>query len=178
MPKLIDTQITLRLNEDLYETLRSQEKVRVEGMAWYLSKFVNEIITQHFGGALLLTPDHVQRIEQVSNQQVSSADDVVRIVQRGNNRDDGQFTIRAQIDPAFETPLRDQAAMMGWTVEDLLHEVVNTVLVNSWMYSFVPQGGNIALTTEQAETIRSLTGKKSFSADDIIAALSAQRKAA
>lgn len=168
----LNIPINIRLDQDFYDKLQERTGVSADGLNSMLSNAANQLVDTYYSGGIVLRVDDVRRIEKVLGKPVSSAEEVVRAVQKGAGREDGQYTVKFQLDPAYEQPLKDHAEMLGWPVVDVVKEVVETVLTNGWCHSFQPTGGHLDLTDEQAAKIRRLTGKQSFGADDVIEAMS------
>lgn len=164
---IINTQI--RVTEDAYEKLRSISGR--EDPSTHISSWCRWFLESHANGGLMLTAQDVHTIEENSDVVVRNAKSIVDAVLMSASREDGQFTVKFQIEPAFHETIQQNAEDRGMTVEDLLREMTNFMVISGMYYNWLPDGMTIPISDIERAQLESLIGKKSFTAQDVIKAI-------
>lgn len=153
------------------ETYEFIEKNANGNMPEALMKWLAYYLDRQARGGIMLEPEDVQYLTGLRDgKPFRSSREVVRAVESGLNREEGQFTFKGNVDPALHAPLKDQAEAMGCTTRDILENVVNQSLTNSWAYSLVPER-QLNFTERDFEIISKFIGKGSFFGADLARAI-------
>lgn len=129
-------------------------------------------VREYLNGGVIVPSKSLLAIETSTGAKVGSAEDIVKCVQAARGREDGQYTLKAQIDPAWIEPIEDNARISGWTAEELLQNALNWVLGNGWLYTFSPANGAcVPLEADDYKTVAEFVGKKAFSSKDLVSAI-------
>jgi hypothetical protein len=161
----------LQFSKSAIEAIRKQDGREDPGPV--LASLATYYLNHHGSGALLLTGQQVAQLEKTTGKEFSTGDEVVKAIQHAEKRDDGNYTVSAQIDPAYYDNLRQVAEWRSSTIDDVLQDCLNTCLNNSWLESWEGKGGAIQLTAEDRAALEEIIGKKSFFGRDIVKALKA-----
>lgn len=168
-----DTSVVLTLNPEITEAaygVLKQYPDKING-------FAKMLLEAYAGGGIMLTGIDLQAIEKTAGVKITDSSTVISSIQKSASREDGQFTVKAQIDPSFWPNITDMATQQGTTVPALLEDAINTMLSNSWLYSWIP-----AMQTNWSDkelyALKGIIGKDRPTAADIISALRSTRKVA
>ena len=110
-------------------------------------------------------------LSDLTNIPIYGSDDIVEIVENTAKRNspDGQLTVLTQVDSAYAPALEELAYAQGRTVGEIIHEAINVLLTNSWLYSISTDGGTIPLAATQRERLESIIGKAPVTSDVLMA---------
>lgn len=166
-PKKVILNLSLELNERDYESLKSSagENPDAQITAW-----CRWLLTEHAQGGMLVPNKVISEIESSTDVKLTEPRQLVDLVQKAEKRDDGQFSVTVNLDPAYINHLTEQAQMSSMTPEQFLNELVGHVLDAGWIYEWSPEGGRIALTSEDRTAIEELVGKN-FTGEQVVAYL-------
>ena len=138
---------------------------------------VNETLatwTQHFmsqqarGGILLDPTDHDYIASLADGKRFKDSRSLVRAIEKGMKRSDGNFSFTINVDPAHVQPLQEQAALSAMSVEELINGAVNMLMTNGWLWDFSPAGGrHIPFTADMLASCAALCEKNSINSTDI-----------
>jgi hypothetical protein len=104
-------------------------------------------------GGVMLSPDQVKKIEETVEKPVSNGSDVVNAVGASRNIQDGSHTFLLTLDPTWVQPLKDRAAEMGRTPEELIDDMFSIGMENNWAYSLDrPTGAEVEKGIQQLVT--------------------------
>lgn len=109
-------------------------------------------------GGVMLSPDQVKKIEETVEKPVSNGSDVVNAVGASRNIQDGSHTFLLTLDPTWVQPLKDRAAEMGRTPEELIDDMFSIGMENNWAYSLDPTY-QPPVYFPHPEILKGLTGK-------------------
>lgn len=139
-----------------------------------LSNLAGYFLKEYAEGGMLLTQAHLSDIERATDTTVASPKDVVAAVAKGLGRDEGQFVLKAAVDPAYVEPLREIATFQGCTLDELLTNCINLALTNGWLYEFNARDGMmIPVEGEDWDTMCAFMGKGAFTGKEIVAKIRA-----
>ena len=146
---------------------------------------VNETLatwTQHFmsqqarGGILLDPTDHDYIASLADGKRFRDSRSLVRAIEKGMKRSDGNFSFTINVDPAHVQPLQEQAALSAMSVEELINGAVNMLMTNGWLWDFSPAGGrHIPFTAEMLAAVEEVCSKKGADSADIAGLIAEDR---
>jgi hypothetical protein len=90
-------------------------------------------------GGLLLRADEVKRIEDASGVSLGCGEDILPYLSEQTGIEEGCIKVSVRIDPSYEAPYREIAAMQQRPIEELFQEAMDMVLANEWAYE-IPVG--------------------------------------
>lgn len=122
----------------------------------------NFLVGEHARGGIMLAADRVHYIQTFCSSAVRTSADVMAVIENAVQRRsfDGSLCIQYSVDPSLAAPLEELARSNGRTVDSLVHEALDIVLTNSWLYQLEPSGCTLHLTMEQRKEIEDITGKE------------------
>lgn len=162
-------QVTVSLNPAALEYAKKNSKEN--DLSATLGSWMTFWIDQQSRGGIMVSPeDHDYLAELANGKRFTSSRQLASAVAKGLKRDDGQFASVAKVDPALIVPLQDQAAQMGWTVEELITDALNQVLTNSWVASLEPDF-TLRFTAAAMARLKAIVGKEFFFGEELVAAL-------
>jgi hypothetical protein len=179
MSKHKTTPVTINLNlsltPEVYEYLETNsggdvQKSLASWVAYYLTQ-------QSQGGMMLTAVDHAYLAKLRDGKRFAKSVEVVKMIESALKRVDSQYTQHVPIDPAWIGPLQETAEMMGVTVEQLLTDLVNTVVENGWAYEWRP-AHQIRFTEADFAKLQQFMGKVTFFGSDLIQKLFGEPEAA
>jgi len=128
-------------------------------------------------GGLMLDPqshDHLSSLNDGKRFRDSRA--LVRAVERGLQREEGQHTFKINIDPAEFPVLREQAEQQGLTVEESISGMVQYIVSTGMLFDYSPRNGrNIPFTAEMIDAVKGLCGKFAFDSTDVAGLIAENR---
>jgi hypothetical protein len=117
-------------------------------------------------GIMLEAKDHEYLAGLRDGKKFSKSRELVAMVEKAMRREDSQYTQQVPIDPAWIKPLEEQSGYMGLTPEQLLTDLINTVMSNGWAYSWTP-AHQLNFTEGDFEQLRAFMGTKQFFGSDL-----------
>jgi hypothetical protein len=120
-----------------------------------------------FGG-MMLTGEQIQTIEKTTGEAVKNQDDILRKLQAGVAREDGQHTVKVSLDPALYPHLEETAQVQGRTPDELLTEIVNYAVTQGWMYEWSPSGGTVMFSDAGMQRLKQHLDKRIVTEADIL----------
>jgi hypothetical protein len=110
-------------------------------------------------GGVMLTPDHVAKIEEQGGKPIANGADVVAAVGKGNSMAaDGSRTFLLSLDPTWVEPIKNRAQEMGITVEQLINDTWSMALDNNWA-TYLEASYTPPVYFPHYRVIQTLTGK-------------------
>jgi hypothetical protein len=175
--ELLTVPITLALKPEVLERIQSES--RSGDVTKTLAVWAGHFITQYADGGIMLERRHLDHLKELNEgAAITEAPQVVKMVEAFLNREEGQFTVKVQVDPALQPALEQHAREMGWTVQDILTETVNQVMQNSWVFEFPAEDSILPLGRQDHDYFSALTGKGSFTARELRETIEARLKPA
>ena len=163
----VQVALTVALSPDSYAFV---EKAAVENggdVAGTLAGWIGYWVENQAGGGISISPvEHDHLASLAGGKRFASSRALVRAVEKGMNRIEGSFSSTVKVDPALIAPLKDHAATMGWTPEELLNDGLNNMLTNGWLYGFEPEHV-LRFTKETMEIVREFVGKAQLTGEDL-----------
>lgn len=155
----VEKMVSITLSEADYQAIKNTKQDFGEVAQYLVEEFAR-------GGAMIPS-EKVVYLSDLTNIPIYGSDDIVEIVENTAKRNSPQGTLRVvtDVDSAYAPGLEELAFAQGRTVSDILHEVVNIVLTNSWLYSLSTDGGTIPLAASQRETLERIIGKAPVTSD-------------
>lgn len=163
----IQIPVTLTLTAQSFEFL---EKNSPEGkIAEQLASWVKNWMDQQSRGGLMLdSVDHDALADANGGKRFRDSRSLTRAVMKGLNRDDGAFSFRVLVDPAYVQPLEEQATASAMTVEELVTGIIDMVVTKGWLWDFSPADGrNIPFTAQMLTACAELCDKHRVDSADI-----------
>ena len=138
-------------------------------------------------GAILLEPDEVARIKEATGAEFSCGEDLIPYLSEATGVEEGYYTFKVKIDPAYHEAVKEIADIRGWEVNQLIQEAIDNAFVNGWFESIPDNriamvnmsasekagledllGGKFSNGTELAAMIRKLTGEDTGIFSDLV----------
>lgn len=159
----VEKMVSITLSEGDYQAIKNSKQDFGEVAQYLMEEFAR-------GGAMV-PAEKVVYLSDLTNIPIYGSDDIVEIVENTAKRNspDGVLRVVTDVDSAYAPGLEELAYAQGRTVSDILHEVVNIVLTNSWLYSLSTDGGTIPLAAVQRERLESIIGKAPVTSDVLMA---------
>lgn len=135
-----------------------------------LSRFCTYWLENQAGGGLLLEPaDHDYLADlHPDKKRFRDSRSLVRAVEKGMKREEGQFTFQIAVDPAHIPALKDTAENGGLTVEEAITGIVQHIFASGMIYDFTPdQGRSIPFTYQMLVAVKEALDKQYFDSSDI-----------
>lgn len=130
----VSVPLSVQLRQSTLDAFQSQ--VQDVPLSEWMSTRARQWFENFVNGGVMLTPDHVAKIEEQGGKPIANGADVVAAVGRGNSMAaDGSRTFLLSLDPAFVAPLQVRADEMGRTPEDLINDMFSMALDNGWAMS-------------------------------------------
>jgi hypothetical protein len=126
----VPIEVTLR--QQTFEKLSAS--VQDVPVADALSSQVQQFLENRADGALVLKPEHIAKIEEVTGKKIKNAQDVVTAALVPAGQDESGSIIKVHIDPTWMGPLAERAKEMGLTVDYLLSDLIQLGLESNWAY--------------------------------------------
>lgn len=160
-------QVSVVLNPQAMEFLKAN--TRNGDLSATLASWSSYWVEQQARGGLMLTPeDHTYLAELNDGKKFRDSRSLVRAVEKGLKREDGQFSFTVPIDPAHYPALKENAEAGGLTVEEALVGIVQYIMASGMVYDFSPAlGRNIPFTFEMLQATAALCEKKAIDSSDI-----------
>ncbi len=128
------------------------------------------------GGILLEPVDHDYLSELNEGKRFRDSRALVRAVEKGLKRDEGQFSFRIGLDPVWVAPLQEIADTGGLTMEETVSGIINQCVTNGWLWDLSPTNGrNIPFTEVMLKETAELCGKKGIDSTDVAGLIAEDR---
>lgn len=159
----VEKMVSITLSEADYQAIKNTKQDFAE-VAQYL-------VEQFARGGAMVPAEKVVYLSDMTNIPIYGADDIVDIVENTARRNspDGNLRVVTDVDPAYAPALEELAYAQGRTVSEIIHEAVNVLLTNSWLYCLSTDGGTIPLAAVQRERLESIIGKAPVTSDVLMA---------
>lgn len=93
-----------------------------------LVTLVSSLLKDTWGGGLMLSPEEMARITEATGLDPESGEDLIPLLSEAAGRSEGKLSFRVSVDPVYEEYYREPAEMQGRTVQELIQEIVDTVM--------------------------------------------------
>jgi hypothetical protein len=155
----VERMVSITLSEADYQAIKNTKQDFGEVAQYLMEEFAR-------GGAMVPS-EKVVYLSDITNIPIYGSDDIVQIVENTAKRNSpgGQLRVVTDVDSAFAPALEDLAYAQGRTVSEILHEAVNIILTNAWLYAISTDGGTIPLAATQRERLESIIGKAPVTSD-------------
>lgn len=146
-----------------------QKNAKEGDLSGTLSSWVSFWLDNQARGGLMLGPDEHDHLAKLNgDKRFRDSRALVRAVEKGLNRDEGQFNFSINIDPAHIQPLEQFAVESGMTVQELVQNSTAMVFAQGWLYDCTPVDGRmIPFTRKMIEDLAALSGNKTMNSADI-----------
>ncbi len=168
--------ITLTLTQRTYDVLAAT--VKDQPVERTLAGRAEVLLENIATGGMVLSPDQVRNIENVTGKEINRGADIVAAVQAANDMEENSFVHKVTVDPIWKEPLEQKAVETGRTVDQLLTDAVAIGFENNWIYGMVPDNPPIFFTNADLAYWQRETGKPRPSGADVTAAAKRETVAA
>lgn len=177
-PEITAIQLNVRLTENARKYLEDNGRDDWPGT---LSKWVEYWLDNQARGGITVAADKADYLRTLAKTAVLDSDTLVKLVERGSQRKDGQFSVTVELDPSNEEPLKEIAKQQGReSVQEMLQEFFNDVISEVWGFNLKPEK-TAAFTATQMAEIEKIVGRdpgKCFGKDIYEALVRLNRKKA
>jgi len=159
----VERMVSITLSEADYQAIKNTKQDFAEVAQYLMEEFAR-------GGAMVPS-EKIVYLSDITNIPIYGSDDIVEIVENTAKRNspDGQIRVVIDVDPAYALALEELAYAQGRTVSEIIHEAVNVLLTNSWLYAISTDGGTIPLAAVQRERLESIIGKAPVTSEVLMA---------
>lgn len=166
---LLSIQVPVSAQALVYLEANAGNKTPAEKLAAFTSWFIK----RQASGGVMIEPQDMDYIASLNEgKRFETSRDVVKAIESAIKRPEGEYSYSVIIPQELKASVEDQAKFNNCTVEQLLQEMGEQVLVSSWVYEFVPAMGKLVPLDEAGLlTARRVLGKFNFSGGDVAAAL-------
>lgn len=166
---LLSIQVPVSAQDMAYLETNAGNKTPGEKLAAYTSWFIK----RQARGGVMIEPQDMDYIASLNEgKRFETSRDVVKAIESAIKRPDGEYSYPIVIPQELKASVEDQAKFNNCTVDQLLQEMGEQVLVNSWIYEFTPAMGKLVPLDEASLlTARRVLGKFNFGGGDVAAAL-------
>ncbi len=163
----VQLQVAITIQPQAYEFL--EKNAKNGDVSATLASWAGYWLENQARGGILMEPsDHDYLAEMNGGKRFKDSRSLVRAIEKGMNRNEGQHTFTINVDPAHFPALKENADAGGLTVEESLDGIVQMIFSNGWVYDFSPKNGRaIPFTAEMVESTKQLCEKKSIDSSDI-----------
>lgn len=167
----VQVQLTPKAFEFLSENAKNGD---ISGL---VTQWCTYYLDRQARGGLLLEPeDHDYLAGLNDGKRFRDSRSLVRGVEKGMNREEGQHTFKINVDPAHFPALKENADMQSLTVEEALDGIVQMIFASGWIYNFDPRSGrSIPFTPEMLESCKALCEKNKIDSSDIAGLIAEDR---
>jgi hypothetical protein len=133
-----------------------------------LGGVATNLLTELAGGGSMLSPSDMQRIAKAAGG-VPTPEGVVKLAEKGCDRDGDHLYGTWKIDPAFEGYFRESAASIGRPVEKVIQDTLDDIfrqVLGGWLKTDAVH--QILLSTADKRKIGAAIGKEEFTGGDIL----------
>lgn len=145
------------------------------------------LLETYSAGGMMLKPEHVRAIQDKVGL-IRTGDDVVSGVRKlveavllsasapaaAPVPIKDKFSATVRLDPAIHDAAVENARMMGYTIEQFMDEMLNTITTSGWLYGWQPTGLTVHFSDSERAMLEKLAGTKLPKATDIIRILAAR----
>jgi hypothetical protein len=117
-------------------------------------------------GGLLLSADSIARMEE-SVGQLQTPEDVVKAVETGQRRREGQVVVEWVVDPTYLPNLEEIAQSSGRSVQQLMQDVMDTAMAKGWLYEWNPEPVPLMFSEEDLLEVGEIIGVENPTGTDI-----------
>jgi hypothetical protein len=150
------------------ETYNFLEKNAKGNLSEALVKWGGYFFDRQARGGMMLEPEDAQYLAGLRDgKPFRSSREIVKAVESGLNREEGQYTQTIPVDPALFEPLKEQAQVMGCSVQDILTNLINQAMTNGWAYNFSPER-QLNFTERDYDVMAKFMGKPFFFGADLV----------
>ncbi len=166
---LLSIQVPVSAQELTYLETNAGTKTPGEKLAAYTSWFIK----RQARGGVMIEPQDMDYIASLNEgKRFETSKDVVKAIESSIKRPDGEYSYQIVIPQELKASVEDQAKFNSCTVDQLLQWMGTQVLVDSWIFEFVPAKGSlIPLDEAGLTTARRVLGKFNFTGGEVAAAL-------
>lgn len=163
----VNVNLTVQLPVSAYNFL--EKNAKNGDIQETLARWVQYFIVAQSGGGFILEPQDVDYLNNLSDgKKVRNSRDIVKLVEQGMKREDGQYDFVVSIDPAFIQPLTEYAEQSGLTLQALIQNGCAMIWSCGWLYDLSPKDGrNIPFTESMLRDAALVAGKDSVDSSDI-----------
>jgi hypothetical protein len=167
--------LEIQLKRGDYETLT--EKIPDEKRKNTLSHYTNTFLSNYANGGILLKAPDVDYLEKVAGFPINEPRQIAELVEKAAMRKGGAHTFEITIDPAFISMLEEQAVWKGWTLQEVVTDLVAQAFDSGMIYNTLPGRQMAAFAPSERDEIAVLTGNNNFNGEDIVKLLRSYTKA-
>lgn len=165
MAKKTQIGLTLDLTEKDIQTIAGL----VDGAAPPATKvamFANLVLASIASGAMLLDPDSVEQIREIS-PDLDNPGDIVAAIAKGQGVVSGDMQINWPTDPALCETLQQRAENQGVHIRQLLKDMMDMATSLGWFWDVSADVRYVFFSREEAAEISGIIGKEDFNSTDV-----------
>jgi hypothetical protein len=168
--------VELTISKDAYEKIAAVKKTDGGNLALALSIMCAQFLDQFANGGIMVKPENLKKIEEAVGSPVANDTDLLEVIQKSAGREEGQYTIKVNVEPALWPAIAEHAQVIGMTPEEVMTDMAMRMIrdslafyVNNQTYEPV-----VYLTEKDGRKLEKLLGKKKFSGADILSLIKQQ----
>lgn len=161
----VQVPVTVSLDESSYHKLLGlipgdlPPAKKIEG-------FANGLVEDICQGGLMLSGDDVSRIREVSPN--AGPEEIISAVGDSGGMEDGQIKVPFYLDPTLLGPLKDIAEMQGFSVQEVVQNMMDHAIEQGWFYALEPQPKCLFLEQDDYHQLAKVMGKGSPTGADLM----------
>lgn len=163
----VQLQVPVTLNPEAYQFL---EKASKDGdLAGTLGGWCSYWTEQQARGGILLEPaDHDYLSGLNDGKRFRDSRSLVRAVEKGLKRDNGQHSFQVNIDPAHYPALKENAEAAGLTIDESVDGIMTYIMSSGMIFDYSPATGrSIPFTFEMLQATAALCEKNKIDSTDV-----------
>lgn len=143
----------------------------VDGLIPFLRSCAEAYFHEYSQGGLLLAGSDVAAISRAAEKDVTSSEDVIQLVEKGQKKSRGQSTFQVSIDPSLVDSFKQNADFMGCSVDEYIQSIWNHVMANGWLTQVMPDVFWVPLNGKDLKDIKKATKAEIVTSQDVVDAV-------
>lgn len=132
MAKIVNVDI--KVADGDYDRIKNAPGATTNVFSDICGAFVHEFAN----GGIVLKSSEVNRLAKNLGRSIAGSKDVIETMESTVGMKNGDNALTFSVDPAMVGPIKDFASAQGRTVEELCQDVFYAMLVQGYIYSFIP----------------------------------------
>jgi hypothetical protein len=124
----------VELSESDYARLR--EQTGKTDVAPILATWIKFFVQQQMNGAILIPGNEVADVEKKCGVRIARSKDLCGLAMKSKGIEDGQYVLKARLDPVYIQPLEEFAKANGVPPEFVLEDICNQTVENGWLFEW------------------------------------------
>ncbi len=163
--------VELTISKDAYNKISAVKKTDGGNLALALSIMCAQFLESFAGGGLMVKPETMKRIEDSVGSSVSNDAELLEIIEKSAGREEGQYTIKVNVEPALWPAICEHCNVIGMTPQEAMSDMGMRMIRDSLAFYVSNQeyAPVIYLEEKDGRKLEKLLGKKNFTGKDIMA---------